>query len=199
MTEWKALVTRVEGLLGVDAVQWQELDPDNKLGLQNGSPDAQACMCWLLYHAVEMTMPFLKTVTGSTTASLWVRANSSQVIGNLKTLCNNVFRHVFDSIPPWFQLPFTLEACIAFTDGEIDMMRDIPKLEGHLQTLQGKARQIYISVHGADDVSAFKLPAEFFHLTNAISRLYEREQTVFPRPEQQRPEQPVPPRPVRAR
>ena len=170
-------MTRVESLTAgyrPTVEQWQKLDPENKLRLQSGDANSQACMCWLLYHVVEMTLPFLKTVTGSAPASIWVRTNSSQIIQNLKTLSNNIFHHIFDSIPPGFQPPFTRDACIAFTEAQIDLIKDILKLEGHLRELQENARQIYSSVHGSDDIAAFKLPVEFFHLNNAISQLYER-------------------------
>jgi len=176
--DWRALVRRVEGLTALADGVWQELDPGNRLGLQDGDPNAQACLCWLIYHVAEMTIPFLQTVSGSTAASVWVKANSRQIVGNLKTLSTNLFHHIFDSIPPGFQPPFTRDACIAFTDAQIDVMGSmgISKFEGHLRELQGKARQIYVSVHGTDDIAAFNLPPEFFHLTNAIWSLYQRVQ-----------------------
>ena len=176
--DWRALVRRVEGLTALADGVWQELDPGNRLGLQDGDPNAQACLCWLIYHVAEMTIPFLQTVSGSTAASVWAKANSRQIVGNLKTLSTNLFHHIFDSIPPEFQPPFTRDACIAFTDAQIDVMGSmgISKFEGHLRELQEKARQIYVSVHGTDDIAAFNLPPEFFHLTNAIWSLYQRVQ-----------------------
>ena len=176
--DWSALVRRVEGLTALADGVWQELDPGNRLGLQDGDPNAQACLCWLIYHVAEMTIPFLQTVSGSTAASVWAKANSKQIVGNLKTLSTNLFHHIFDSIPPEFQPPFTRDACIAFTDAQIDVMGSmgISKFEGHLRELQEKARQIYVSVHGTDDIAAFNLPPEFFHLTNAIWSLYQRVQ-----------------------
>ena len=169
---------RVEGLTALADGVWQELDPGNRLGLQDGDPNAQACLCWLIYHVAEMTIPFLQTVSGSTAASVWAKANSRQIVGNLKTLSTNLFHHIFDSIPPEFQPPFTRDACIAFTDAQIDVMGSmgISKFEGHLRELQEKARRIYVSVHGTDDIAAFNLPPEFFHLTNAIWSLYQRVQ-----------------------
>ena len=176
--DWRALVRRVEGLTALADGVWQELDPGNRLGLQDGDPNAQACLCWLIYHVAEMTIPFLQTVSGSTAASVWAKANSRQIVGNLKTLSTNLFHHIFDSIPPEFQPPFTRDACIAFTDAQIDVMGSmgISKFEGHLRELQEKARRIYVSVHGTDDIAAFNLPPEFFHLTNAIWSLYQRVQ-----------------------
>jgi len=120
--DWRALVRRVEGLTALADGVWQELDPGNRLGLQDGDPNAQACLCWLIYHVAEMTIPFLQTVSGSTAASVWAKANSRQIVGNLKTLSTNLFHHIFDSIPPEFQPPFTRDACIAFTDAQIDVM-----------------------------------------------------------------------------
>ena len=176
--DWRALVRRVEGLTALADGVWQELDSGNRLGLQDGDPNAQACLCWLIYHVAEMTIPFLQTVSGSTAASVWAKANSRQIVGNLKTLSTNLFHHIFDSIPPEFQPPFTRDACIAFTDAQIDVMGSmgISKFEGHLRELQEKARRIYVSVHGTDDIAAFNLPPEFFHLTNAIWSLYQRVQ-----------------------
>ena len=176
--DWRALVRRVEGLTALADGVWQELDPGNRLGLQDGDPNAQACLCWLIYHVAEMTIPFLQTVSGSTAASVWAKANSRQIVGNLKTLSTNLFHHIFDSIPPEFQPPFTRDACIAFTDAQIDVMGSmgISKFEGHLRELQEKASQIYVSVHETDDIAAFNLPPEFFHLTNAIWSLYQRVQ-----------------------
>ena len=176
--DWRALVRRVEGLTALADGVWQELDPGNRLGLQDGDPNAQACLCWLIYHVAEMTIPFLQTVSGSTAASVWAKANSRQIVGNLKTLSTNLFHHIFDSIPPEFQPPFTRDACIAFTDAQIDVMgsKGVSKFKEHLQNLQEKARQIYVSVHGTDDIAAFNLPPEFFHLTNAIWSLYQRVQ-----------------------
>jgi len=176
--DWRALVRRVEGLTALADGVWQELDPGNRLGLQDGDPNAQACLCWLIYHVAEMTIPFLQTVSGSTAASVWAKANSKQIVGNLKTLSTNLFHHIFDSIPPEFQPPFTRDACIAFTDAQIDVMgsKGVSKFKEHLQNLQEKARQIYVSVHGTDDIAAFNLPPEFFHLTNAIWSLYQRVQ-----------------------
>ena len=176
--DWRALVRRVEGLTALADGVWQELDPGNRLGLQDGDPNAQACLCWLIYHVAEMTIPFLQTVSGSTAASVWAKANSKQIVGNLRTLSTNLFHHIFDSIPPEFQPPFTRDACIAFTDAQIDVMGSmgISKFEGHLRELQEKARRIYVSVHGTDDIAAFNLPPEFFHLTNAIWSLYQRVQ-----------------------